>query len=104
LYGELKLAGQIKDSDWNKYDTVPYYTVENSYWKLALWARMVSNSGKRILFDHGKHFWNTVLENADQRPRHFPNTLIPVIMKTLLAPAQALSLFRKLLPAGKIRF
>lgn len=104
LHDELKLAGQIKDSDWNEYDTVPYYTVENSYWKLASWARMVSNSGKRVVFDHGKHFWNTILETSDQKLRGLSNSPIPVIIKTLLTPANSLSLLRKLLPAGKIRF
>lgn len=104
LYDELKLAGQIQDSDWNKYDTVPYYTLENSYFKLAVWARMVSNSGKRILFDHEKHFWNTVLDTSGQKFCNLSNSLIYTIIKTLLTPTKSLSLLRKLLPAGKIRF
>lgn len=104
LYDEMKSAGQIKDSDWSKYDTVPYYTVENSYWKLALWARMVSNSGKRIVFDHGRHFWSTILENSGHKLLNWSNSPIPLIIKTLLTPAKSLFMIKKLLPAGKIRF
>ncbi len=104
LHEELISAGQIKNSDWSRYDTVPYYTVENSYWKLAFWARMVSNSGNRVAFDHGKHFWNTMLKTSNLKVQIFSDSVINGIKTTLLSRVKLGSLFRKLLPAGKIRF
>jgi radical SAM superfamily enzyme YgiQ (UPF0313 family) len=102
LYEKLKLVGQIQDSDWCKYDSVPYYTVENSYRDLVRWTNMVSNSGNIISFDHEKHFWNTILKTSDLNVNNCYKSVI--IMRTLLDPAKVMSLIRKLLPAGRIRF
>lgn len=66
LYENLKSKGYIKDEDWLKYKTVPTYTIENSFYKLMKWKKMISGSGKRMPFDPKKHFWHT--ENIPSAP------------------------------------
>lgn len=103
LYEQLSSVGQIKDSDWIKYDTVPYYTIENPHWKLALWARMVSRSGNRIAFNHGKHFWNTLI-TTDKKTRFLSCSVIIEGIIAIISHTKSGSLFRMIRPAGKIRF
>lgn len=104
LYEGLKRGGQIKDMDWCRYDSVPYYTVENSYRKLAGWARMVSESGNRISFDPGKHFWNMILKTSDLKVDTISDFRMIRIIKTLVKPKKVVSFIKRFLPAGRIRF
>lgn len=104
LYEGLKKEGQINDIDWCRYDSVPYYTLENSYRKLAGWAKMVSESGNRIYFDSGKHFWNMILKTSDLKVDTISNSTMIRIIKTLLSPRKVGTLINKMLPAGRIRF
>jgi Fe-S oxidoreductase len=99
LYENLKSAGYIKDSDWTKYQTVPLYTVENSYRQLNGWVKQINNSGKRIEFDSWKHFWFDSLETSDFKPMHRLKKI-----KSLLKPMTALSIIKRYLPAGRVRF
>lgn len=104
LYEGLKKEGHIEDMDWCRYDTVPFYTVENSYLKLAKWARMVSESGDRISFDPKKHFWNMVLKTSDLKLENdFGSGMLRAI-SMFLDYRKFVSLLKKMLPAGKIRF
>lgn len=96
-YEELKREGAISDSDWLTYDTVPYFTRENSYRTLVRWVGLVQQSGARIPFDAAKHFWNTPGGPADE-------SRLAGLGRSLLQPAKWKSLFRNALPAGKIRF
>lgn len=66
LCEDLKRAGHVSDSDWYLHDTVPYYTVENSYRALSDWAARVSASGDRIPFDQSRHFWGGLLDAAPE--------------------------------------
>jgi len=61
LYENLVQESYVKDSDWVKYDSVPFYTVENSYKTLYRWHNIVKNSGKRIPFKPERHFWYEVI-------------------------------------------
>lgn len=61
LYENLKNKADIKDSDWVSYDSVPFYTLENSYKTLHRWQTIVRNSGERIPFKPEEHFWYKVI-------------------------------------------
>lgn len=104
LYERLKKEGHIEDMDWCRYDSVPYYTVENSHRKLSGWARMVSESGNRIPFDPGKHFWNMILKTSDVKADAISGSVMIKIIKTLLKPKKVVSIINRFLPAGRIRF
>lgn len=68
LYEDLREKGYIKDSDWVKYNSVPLYTVENSYETLCRWHTIVENSGIRIPFKQEKHFWYKVFIHPQIKP------------------------------------
>ena len=104
LYERLKKESQIADMDWCRYDSVPYYTIENSYRKMAGWARMVSESGNRISFDPGMHFWNMVLKTSDLKFDNISDSGMSRIIKVILNPKKVVSIIKRSLPAGRIRF
>jgi len=103
LYEDLKMKGMINDEDWSKHNSVPYYTVENSYRKLVRWAKMVSMSGNRIPFNHNNHFWNSIFNTSGAKPFAASSLLIR-IQKVLFKPQHALTFIKRFLPAGRIRF
>jgi radical SAM superfamily enzyme YgiQ (UPF0313 family) len=104
LYEGLKREGHISDMDWSRYDTVPYYTIENSFRKLAKWAMQINESGNRIPFNPEKHFWNALLKTSDLKGEHCPDSGMIRVAKTLSNPKKLLSILKSFLPAGKIRF
>lgn len=104
VYESLKRDGHIADADWCRYDTVPYYTIENSYRKLTRWAEMVNGSVRRISFDPKKHFWNAILKTSDLNAVATSNSIIVRTVKTLLKPQKVISIMKRFLPAGRIRF
>ena len=57
IYEDLIKRGKIKHEDWARFDTIPYYTIENSRSTLMRWQRQIIASGKRLPFDKEKHFW-----------------------------------------------
>lgn len=65
IYENLSLSGKIKSDDWARYDSVPYYTLENSYSTLTRWQGIVTAAGKRLPFDRKKHFWHGELIPAE---------------------------------------
>lgn len=95
LYENLKRDGYIRDEDWFKYDSVPVYTLEKSYWELRRWVKMVSNSGNIISFDSQKHLWNGIF-NTDTKFEKFK--------KIIMQPRRAVSIMKRYLPAGHIHF
>ena len=104
LYEDLKKDGQLRHDSWYKYDTVPYYTLEHSYSTLTSWQRQIAQSGLRISFDERKHFWYGILESSDYNVSKKNNTLIGKIIKLIKNPKLMVSRFKKILPAGRIRF
>lgn len=104
LYERLKKNGQIADMDWCRYDSVPFYTIDNSFRTLVRWARKVSESGSRLYFDSGKHFWSMVLKTSDHKADTFFNFGIIRTAKKLIKPQKVVSILKTFLPAGKIRF
>jgi radical SAM superfamily enzyme YgiQ (UPF0313 family) len=98
LYEDLKRQGLINDSDWYRYNSVPYYTVENSFWKLIKWTRMVHKSGRIIPFDQSRHFWSDSILNRPSESR------ILNIAKIVLKPNRLLLVAKNYLPPGKVRF
>ncbi len=104
LYEDLRNAGKIQHEDWVRYDTVPNYTLENSFLTLNKWCKMVSNSGNRIPFERKKHFWYGNLETSDLNSNISRINIIEKFTKIITMPRLTLSKFRKLLPAGRIRF
>lgn len=104
LYEDLKQTGQIFDKDWTRYDGVPYYTVEAPYWRLALWARKVSGSGRRIPFAANRHFWNQVLDTSDLKGDNSVRSRGSRVLGLLGNSRKLFSLIGRFMPAGKIRF
>lgn len=98
LYEKLNNDGHISAGDWVKYDTVPYYTIENSFKTLSSWAAMVSASGNLIPFDCHKHFWGNQLCCSNSEP------LLNRVLKVLKAPERLIKHFRVNTSAGKISF
>lgn len=104
LYEGLKKDGQIEDMDWCRYDTVPFYTIDNSYRELSRWAKLVSRSGDIIPFNPNKHFWSSVIETSDVKGGVAPDSASNRITKMLLMPQKFMDMMKGILPAGKIRF
>lgn len=104
LYEELKKEELIEDMDWCRYDSVPYYTVENSYRKLSEWATKLNGSGNRTSFDPAKHFWNMNQNTSDFKVDTISGSVMTKIVRTLVHPKRVVSLVNSFLPAGKIRF
>lgn len=98
LYEKLKNDGLISDGDWVKYDSVPYYTIENSFKTLSTWASMVSLSGNLIPFNRENHFWGTQLSCFEREP------LYHRVRNLIAAPERLIRRLKDSLPAGKIRF
>ncbi len=103
LYEKLKKEGHIQDESWANYDTIPYYTLENSFLKLFKWSKQINRSGNRIPFDKNRHFWNfsanTSANTADNK-----NIILFSSIFNFLDPKRARSRLSKCLSAGKIRF
>lgn len=104
IYKDLKNKGYIKDEDWYKYDTVPSYTIENSYLTLVKWAKQVRNSALRIPFDPQIHFWYGAMDTSDINDDSKIDIITKKIGTIITKPQLLVEYFGKLLPAGKIRF
>ncbi len=104
LYEDLLKKGYIKSDHWFKYDTVPFYTVENSYRTLDRWAQMVHSSGKISGFDREKHFWHNNLDAADVAHDVKAYSFLKKIIRLTAKPKTMMSVCKSYLPAGKIRF
>lgn len=104
LYERLREAGDIRDEDWCRHESVPFYTMENSFRTLARWASMVSASGKRIPFDPKRHFWSFNDEITGKTSRAGISLLADKVVKVLRKPEKFVFYLKSFLPAGKIRF
>lgn len=104
IYEDLKSKGYIKDEDWSKYDTVPSYTMENSYLTMLRWAKQVRDSPLRIPFDPKKHFWYGTMDTSDINVDSKINIYMKIIGRIITKPRLMVECFNKLLPSGKIRF
>jgi hypothetical protein len=104
LYESLKRDGYIREEDWYRYDTVPFYTLENSYRSMTKWVRMINSSGNKIVFDLQKHFWHGIQETADLKIDTKINAAIKNLVKIVTQPGRVMSRTKKFLPAGRIRF
>jgi radical SAM superfamily enzyme YgiQ (UPF0313 family) len=102
LYEETKKKGFITDADWYTHDTVPYYTIENSHGRMQKWAKMISASGDIIQFDHEKHFWNGILTTSEDSVG--AESKLSKIIKRFNDSKKIVSMLKKRMPAGKIRF
>jgi radical SAM superfamily enzyme YgiQ (UPF0313 family) len=98
LYENLKQAGHVSDVDWVKNDTVPYYTIENSFSTLSEWAIMVSGSGNLIPFDRANSFWGSQLCPPER------DSLLSRVYRVVREPGRIVARLRSHMPAGKIRF
>jgi radical SAM superfamily enzyme YgiQ (UPF0313 family) len=82
LYETMKGKGQIREEDWLYHKTVPTYTMENSFYTLMKWNRMVMRSGEKIPFDPTKHFWHTeanssgVVEKIRTKTKNISRTVV----------------------------
>jgi radical SAM superfamily enzyme YgiQ (UPF0313 family) len=104
IYEDLKNKGYIKDEDWSKSDTVPSYTIENSYLTLFRWAKQVRNSALRIPFDPKNHFWFGAMDTSDINVDSKIDIFTKKIGRLMTKPQLLVEYFGKLMPAGKIRF
>jgi len=102
LFERLKQAGQIRDADWLRYNTVPAYTLEHSYWTLLRWAKQINKSIHRMPYDVAQHFW---------RRQPLPDTASTpdggavVRLRHVWQQVRRISVgMSKLLPRGRIRF
>lgn len=103
LYEKLKKEGHIKDEAWADFDTIPYYTLENSFLTLFRWSKQVNRSGNRIPFDRNRHFWNFSANTSANTVDNKSNISFSSIFK-FLNPKRARSRLKKCLGAGRIRF
>jgi len=103
-YETFRKKGFIRDDDWIKYDSVPYYTVEHSFRTLSRWAKMVRQSGSRIPFDPQKHFWYKIPDTSHQKPFINRNVLFRNAKKLIYHPELVVKKIKSYLPAGHIRF
>lgn len=99
LYEKLVADGHIRNEDWAKYDTVPYYTLENSFLTMLKWVRQIRRCGNRIPYDPKKHFWGSAPYTVESTGRG----LIGIALKNLTLQ-RAGSRLKKLLGPGRIRF
>lgn len=104
IYETLKREGRVRDEDWARYDTVPNYTMENSYQTMVRWAKMVSQSGDKIPFDLKKHFWYGTMETSDLKDTLRDKCLFNRVLTLATNPQRVLSIAKRYLPAGRIRF
>jgi anaerobic magnesium-protoporphyrin IX monomethyl ester cyclase len=105
LYEDIKRRGYMRDEDWFRYDTVPSYTLENSLRTLAKWQRMINCSGNRTFFDPYKHFWFGVTKvmpeiKTDKKAAQ----RIVKLSRLFFQPKRVVSIIKRYLPAGRIRF
>ena len=99
LYEKLLKESHIRNEDWANYDSIPYYTLENSFLTMLKWAKQINRCGNRIPYDPKKHFWNSApytINNNDQ-------AFIETTMKYLNLRRTS-SRLKNLLGAGRIRF
>ncbi len=102
LFERAKQAGQICDADWLRYDTVPVYTMENSYWKLLRWTKLINRSIHQIPFDPKRHLWRRETPSDASTTRDGTITLrLRYKWQQACRVAKGIS---KLLPRGRIRF
>ncbi len=102
LYENLKKGGFIKDDDWLKYDSVPFYTVENSFQTLRKWRNKIRQSGTSAVFlGPDKKFFNVLSPKSD-----FITTITKAknFCLKLTQPKRVLSRIKTYLPSGRIRF
>ncbi len=102
LYANLKKGGFIRDEDWLKYNSVPFYTIENSFQTLKKWRNKIRQSGKRaICLGADKNFWDPLLAKPN-----FITTITSIknFCLKLIQPKKVLSRIKRYLPAGRIRF
>lgn len=102
LYQKLKNAGYINDTDWVKRESIPMYTVENSFTVLNQWQNRVTASGKRIPFDHEKHFWSGILNVPNKTQKD--NALFLITQKffgVMTNPKKIMAKLKTYLPAKK---
>lgn len=102
LYQNLKKDGFIRDKDWLKYDSVPFYTIENSFQMLEKWRKKIRQSGKNIIrLGPDKYFFYALLAKSD-----FITTITNIknFCLKLAQPRKVLSGVKRYLPAGHIRF
>ncbi len=104
LYETLCKEGHIHDDDWVKYDTVPSYTMQNSFLTLLRWARKIDQSADRIPFDREKHFFYRTIETSDLEKNSKAISLLRRLWKIALKPQLFAQNAKRFLPAGKVRF
>jgi radical SAM superfamily enzyme YgiQ (UPF0313 family) len=103
LARSLQEQGHLRESDWVRYQTVPAYTIENSYLRMMRWSRRVNAGVQRLPFDPTRHLW---------RVEPLPDSKSSAGSRGVFAWARragrrAMRLAvgaRKLLPAGRLRF
>jgi anaerobic magnesium-protoporphyrin IX monomethyl ester cyclase len=103
LYNTLKQTGQIRDEDWANFDSVPFYTIDNSYITMKHWANLVRNSGKRVTFKQ-EHFWSGTLATSDKKKVTLQNGRFKNLLRIVMHPAHIVSSAKSYLPSGKIHF
>ena len=107
IYEDLLQAGKINGDDWSRYDSVPSYTIENSYSTLMRWQKMVSATGKRLPFDRKNHFWTGELIPVDTlaapRKRLF-RRLVDKSCRVVRDPHILINRLNILFPSKNIRF
>ncbi|MFA4828258.1 MAG: radical SAM protein [Thermodesulfovibrionales bacterium] len=107
LYDTLKREGRINDEDWARYDTVPYYTIDNSFRTMTKWAKMVSESTRRVPFDRKQHFWYGTLKTSDLKDAAQTDGPFGKILRMIARPRLLLSTLTRYFSAGRtgrIRF
>lgn len=105
LYEGIKKEGYVKDENWFKYDTVPNYTLENSFRTLLGWSRRIDQSGKRVPFDPRRHFWfGSEIEEPEKNIVSMSRLFLGKLGILLLRPKKVIKIIKGFLPAGRIRF
>lgn len=112
IYEDLRKRGKVKHEDWACFDSIPYYTLENSYLNMMQWRKQIIAAGKRLPFDRKKHFWfgelmpedSLIIRNKNLRAnKNFCYRLATKLYRVLKNP-QIFMKYLSIKPTEKITF
>jgi radical SAM superfamily enzyme YgiQ (UPF0313 family) len=104
LYESIKANGYMREEDWYRYDTVPFYTLENSLRTQVRWTEMIVRSGNITPFAPQKRFFHSAQETAALKIDTKLNAAIKRLVGIVTRPEMFMHRVRMSLPAGRIRF
>ncbi len=112
IYEDLRQRGKVDHEDWARFDSIPYYTMENSYSTMIQWRKQIIAAGQRLPFDQKKHFWlgelmpedSLIIRNKNQRAnKNFCYRLARKLYRVLRNP-QIIINYLHIKPTERIKF